>query len=446
MTTVSAPPEVTIGPDRLGRSLRDVRISVTDRCNFRCPYCMPKARFGPGHRFLPRAEALDAREIVRLAGVFASLGVTKIRLTGGEPLLRPDLVEIVEGIAKLGVPDIALTTNGALLRRWAFRLRDAGLQRVTVSLDSLDPAVFASMSDSRIEVSEVLDGIAAAREAGLAPIKLNCVVQRGVNEHGLLDLVDFARREGLSLRCIEYMDVGATNGWRMADVVSGEEILERVRQVYPLLEEAPDPSVGGPDISIRGRQGRPRRDHLGEPPLLRRLHACSSRCRWQAVHVPVRDRRRRPARAAAVGRRRRRAASHHRRSVEASATIDTPSCAGSASPRANASRCRTSAADRWMTSPSWSSVRCASESASPRSTSTATTVQEVWDELVRRHPAAALDAGSVRAARNLGYCEWSTAVIRAATPSRSSRRLRAAASMNRRCGSGSPTLRSISPR
>ncbi|MHB8489009.1 MAG: GTP 3',8-cyclase MoaA [Candidatus Dormibacteria bacterium] len=243
MTTVSALPEVTIGPDRLGRSLRDVRISVTDRCNFRCPYCMPKARFGPGYQFLPRAEALDAREIVRLAGVFASLGVTKIRLTGGEPLLRPDLVDIVEGIAKLGVPDIALTTNGALLRRWAARLRDAGLQRVTVSLDSLDPTVFASMSDSRIEVGEVLDGIAAARAAGLAPIKLNCVVQRGVNEQGLLDLVGYARREGLGLRCIEYMDVGATNGWRVADVVSGEEILERVRQVYPLLEEAPDPAA-----------------------------------------------------------------------------------------------------------------------------------------------------------------------------------------------------------
>jgi cyclic pyranopterin phosphate synthase len=204
---------------------------------------MPKARFGPGHRFLPRAEALDGAEIVRLAGVFASLGVTKIRLTGGEPLLRPDLAEIVAGIAKLGVPDIALTTNGALLRRWAFRLRDAGLHRVTVSLDSLDPAVFTAMSDSRVALTEVLDGIAAAGEAGLAPIKVNCVVQRGVNEDGLLDLVGFARREGLGLRCIEYMDVGATNGWRMADVVSGEEILERVGRVYPLLEEAPDPAA-----------------------------------------------------------------------------------------------------------------------------------------------------------------------------------------------------------
>jgi GTP 3',8-cyclase len=243
MTAVSAVPAVAAGPDLLGRSLRDVRISVTDRCNFRCPYCMPKARFGPGHRFLPRADALDAKEIVRLAGVFASLGVTKIRLTGGEPLLRTDLVKIVEGIAKLGVPDIALTTNGALLRRWAVRLRDAGLHRVTVSLDSLDPTVFAAMSDSRIEVNEVLDGIAAAREAGLEPVKLNCVVQRGVNEDGLLDLVGFARREGLSLRCIEYMDVGATNGWQMADVVSGEEILERVRRVYPLLDEDPDPAA-----------------------------------------------------------------------------------------------------------------------------------------------------------------------------------------------------------
>jgi len=243
MIALTAPPGVATGPDRLGRSLRDLRISVTDKCNFRCPYCMPKSRFGPGHRFLPRAEALDAQEIVRLAAVFQSLGVTKIRLTGGEPLLRADLVDIVAGIAALGMQDIALTTNGALLARWAVRLRDAGLHRVTVSLDSLDPAIFAAMSDSRIEVGEVLEGIAAARNAGLAPIKLNCVVQRGVNEDGLLDLVDFARREGLSLRCIEYMDVGATNGWRMADVVSGEEILERVAKVHPLIEEAPDPAA-----------------------------------------------------------------------------------------------------------------------------------------------------------------------------------------------------------
>lgn len=243
MTAISVLPGITAGPDVFGRSLRDVRISVTDRCNFRCPYCMPKAKFGPGHHFLPRAEALTAGEIVRLAGVFVSLGVTKIRLTGGEPLVRTDLVDIVEGIAQLGVPDIALTTNGALLRRWAVRLREAGLHRVTVSLNSLDPAVFAAMSNSRVQVSEVLDGIAAAREAGLAPIKLNCVVQRGVNEDGLLDLVDYARREELGLRCIEYMDVGATNGWKAADVVTGEEILERVARVHPLIADEPDPSM-----------------------------------------------------------------------------------------------------------------------------------------------------------------------------------------------------------
>jgi cyclic pyranopterin phosphate synthase len=266
MTAVSAPPGVMSGPDQLGRMLRDLRISVTDKCNFRCPYCMPKSRFGPGHRFLPRSEALDAQEIIRLAAIFQSLGVTKIRLTGGEPLLRTDLAEIVEGIAALGIPDIALTTNGALLRRWAVRLRDAGLHRVTVSLDSLDPTVFSSMSDSRIEVGEVLDGIAAARDAGLAPIKLNCVVQRGMNEDGLLDLVDFARREGYSLRCIEYMDVGTTNGWRMADVVSGAEILERVSRVYPLEANEPDPTAvakryrfadGGGDLGVITSVSRP---------------------------------------------------------------------------------------------------------------------------------------------------------------------------------------------
>ena len=265
MTAVSTIPTV-MGADRLGRSLRDLRISVTDRCNFRCPYCMPKSRFSPGHRFMPRPETLDAAEIIRLAGVFVSLGVTKIRLTGGEPLVRGDLAEIVEGIAATGVADIALTTNGALLRRWAARLRSAGLHRVTVSLDSLDPAVFSAMSDSRVDVGEVLDGIAAAREAGLAPIKVNCVVQRGVNEDGLLDLVDFARRERLSLRCIEYMDVGTTNGWRPADVVSGEEILERVSRVHPLIEVDHDPASvarryrfadGGGDLGVITSVSRP---------------------------------------------------------------------------------------------------------------------------------------------------------------------------------------------
>ena len=317
MTAVSVPSSVAIGPDLLGRALRDLRISVTDKCNFRCPYCMPKSRFGPGHRFLPRGEALDAQEIVRLATVFQSVGVTKIRLTGGEPLLRTDLADIVAGIAAIGMQDIALTTNGALLRRWAARLRDAGLHRVTVSLDSLDPAVFAAMSDSRIEVAEVLDGIAAAREAGLAPIKLNCVVQRGMNEDGLLDLVDFARREGLSLRCIEYMDVGATNGWRMADVVSGEEILERVSKVHPLIEDSPIPrrwheryrfADGGGELGVITSVSRPfcgdcTRARLG---VDGKLYTCLFATTGIDLREPLRS-----------GAERRRVATCHRRSLEA---------------------------------------------------------------------------------------------------------------------------------
>jgi len=235
--------------DTRGRPLRQLRVSVTDRCNFRCPYCMPKARFGPGHRFLPRPDTLEVDEIVRLVQVFISLGVVKLRLTGGEPLLRPDLCEIVSRAAALGLPDLALTTNGALLRGWAVRLHDAGLRRVTVSLDTLDPQVFGLMSDSRVDVSVVLDGIAAARDAGLEPIKLNCVVRRGVNEAGILDLVEFAKRERLTLRFIEYMDVGASNGWRPEDVVSGDEILATVSRVHPLVEQAAEPG----DVACRYR-------------------------------------------------------------------------------------------------------------------------------------------------------------------------------------------------
>jgi cyclic pyranopterin phosphate synthase len=224
--------------DSLGRPLRDLRISVTDRCNFRCPYCMPRSHFGAGHRFLPSTSALTADEIVRLASVFLSLGVTKIRLTGGEPLLRGDLVDIVAGVAGLGVPDLALTTNGALLRRRAPELRAAGLQRVTVSLDSLHQDVFAAMSDVNVPVDDVLDGIRAARDAGLSPVKVNCVVRRGVNEDGIVELAEFARRERLTVRFIEYMDVGTSNGWRLDDVVTGEQMLERLGARYA-LEELP---------------------------------------------------------------------------------------------------------------------------------------------------------------------------------------------------------------
>jgi cyclic pyranopterin phosphate synthase len=243
MSALAVRSDANVAADMLGRPLRDLRISVTDRCNFRCTYCMPKSHFGPGHRFLPRAEVLQTDEIVRLVDVFVSLGVTKVRLTGGEPLLRADLDEIVRGVASGGVADVALTTNGALLEHWAARLRDAGLRRVTVSLDSLDPVVFAAMSDTRVDVGDVVRGIAAAGEAGLQPVKVNCVVRRGVNDTGVLDLVEFARREGLVLRFIEYMDVGSSNGWRMDDVVPGEEILATISRSHALEELASEPGA-----------------------------------------------------------------------------------------------------------------------------------------------------------------------------------------------------------
>ncbi len=229
--------------DRLQRPLHDLRISITDRCNFRCPYCMPRARYGPGHRFLPAAEQLTATEILRLGGMFADLGVVKIRLTGGEPLLRRDLLDIVAGLSRLELEDLALTTNGALLARHARDLREAGLQRVTVSLDSLDPAVFAAMSDTAVPLETVLAGIDAAVDAGLAPVKLNCVVQRGRNDTAILPLVDYARSRGLQLRFIEYMDVGTSNDWRRDDVVSAEEILATVERIHPLVVEDREPGA-----------------------------------------------------------------------------------------------------------------------------------------------------------------------------------------------------------
>lgn len=238
-----AVPVVPAPADALGRALRDLRVSVTDRCNFRCPYCMPRSHFGPGYRFVPSPLALKADEIVRLASVFTSLGVTKVRVTGGEPLLRRDIDEITAGLAGIGVEDLALTTNGALLERRAAALKAAGLQRVTVSVDSLHPEVFAAMSDVNVPLSQVLDGIRAARDAGLSPIKVNCVVRRRVNEDGITELVEFARREQLVLRFIEYMDVGSSNGWRLDDVVSGAEILGRIASVHALEELPADPGA-----------------------------------------------------------------------------------------------------------------------------------------------------------------------------------------------------------
>jgi cyclic pyranopterin phosphate synthase len=230
--------------DTLGRPLHDLRISVTDRCNFRCTYCMPKEVFGADYAFLPRAEVLTFEEIVRAARVFVGLGVEKLRLTGGEPLVRRDLpvlVEMLSGIRRSdGAPlDLTLTTNGSALRRLAAPLAAAGLGRVTVSLDSLDDAVFAAMNGVDYPVAKVIDGIAAAAEAGLGPIKINMVVRRGINESSVLPMARWARDEGLILRFIEYMDVGHTNGWRMDDVVPADELVALVDAEMPLLAEPP---------------------------------------------------------------------------------------------------------------------------------------------------------------------------------------------------------------
>jgi GTP 3',8-cyclase len=219
--------------------LRDLRISVTDRCNFRCRYCMPREVFGADFPFLPRAEMLSFEEIVRVARVFAGLGVQKVRLTGGEPLLRRNLPFLIRELAAIGGLDLALTTNGSLLARAAEELAAAGLGRVTVSLDSLDDAVFARMNDTAVPVAEVLRGIAAAATAGLGPIKINAVVQRGVNDHTVVDLARHFRGTPHRVRFIEYMDVGATNGWRLDDVVPAAEIVARIAAVFPLEPVAP---------------------------------------------------------------------------------------------------------------------------------------------------------------------------------------------------------------
>jgi cyclic pyranopterin phosphate synthase len=228
--------------DSLGRPLCDLRISVTDRCNFRCPYCMPKEAFGRDFAFVERAALLTLEEIARVTRVFAAHGATKIRLTGGEPLLRRNLEHLVELLAAIdGVDDIALTTNGSLLTREKARaLAGAGLKRVTVSLDSLDDATFRAMNDVNFPVARVLDAIDAAAGAGLTPLKIDVVVKRGVNDEGVVDLARHFRGTGCILRFIEYMDVGNTNGWRMDDVVSGAEIVGRIAEQWPLVPLPPN--------------------------------------------------------------------------------------------------------------------------------------------------------------------------------------------------------------
>jgi GTP 3',8-cyclase len=221
--------------DRLGRPVEDLRVSVTDRCNLRCRYCMPREVFGPEYAFLPKHELLSFEELERVVRVGVDLGVTKIRLTGGEPLLRKELPDLVARLAAIdGLDDLALTTNGLLLRQHAAALADAGLHRITVSLDALDETTFREVADTKASVLGVLDGIEAARAAGLGPIKVNTVLRRGVNDGQLEDLAGWARDADVTLRFIEFMDVGTTNGWLRDGVVPAAEVVERIGARWPV--------------------------------------------------------------------------------------------------------------------------------------------------------------------------------------------------------------------
>ncbi len=253
-------PEQPLAPtgklrDARGRLLHDLRISVTDRCNFRCTYCMPKSVFGKDYAFLPQASLLSFEEIARLVRIFVGHGVEKIRLTGGEPLLRKDIERLVAMLCAIptwrGAPlEITLTTNGSLLARKARALRDAGLRRVTVSLDALDDRVFRAMNDADFPVSDVLDGIDAAQRAGLAPVKVNMVVRRGVNDHEILPMARHFRGSPHVLRFIEFMDVGASNGWRMDEVLPSTEVLARIGEHFPVAPA--DPNYAG-EVARRWR-------------------------------------------------------------------------------------------------------------------------------------------------------------------------------------------------
>jgi cyclic pyranopterin phosphate synthase len=235
--------------DARGRAMRDLRISVTDRCNFRCTYCMPREVFDSSYRFLPHEAILTFEEIARLARIFVGLGVQKIRLTGGEPLVRRDVHRLAALLKELEV-ELTLTTNGSLLAKHAHALKTAGLDRVTVSLDSLDDATFRAMNDADFPVARVLEGIEAAADAGFGPIKINMVVKRGVNDDGIVAMAERWRGTGHILRFIEYMDVGSTNGWRMDEVVPSAEVVERISRRWPL--EPIDPNYPG-EVAERWR-------------------------------------------------------------------------------------------------------------------------------------------------------------------------------------------------
>jgi GTP 3',8-cyclase len=259
VSTGSSPAPVFSGGELLDtrrREMRDLRISVTDRCNFRCTYCMPREVFDASYRFLPHEAILSFEEIARLARVFVGLGVQKIRLTGGEPLVRRHLHRLVEMLAKLDV-EVTLTTNGSLLAAQAPSLARAGLRRVTVSLDSLDDSTFRAMNDADFPVAKVLEGIDAAADAGLGPIKINMVVKRGVNDRGIVPMAERWRGSGHIIRYIEFMDVGSTNGWRMDDVVPSNEVIKMISSVWPL--QAIDANYPG-EVAERWRY----RDGAGE--------------------------------------------------------------------------------------------------------------------------------------------------------------------------------------
>jgi cyclic pyranopterin phosphate synthase len=253
----SLPASARAGSDPLGRRLHDLRISVTDRCNFRCTYCMPRDVFGPDYPFLAREQLLSFEEIARLTRIFRDHGVEKVRLTGGEPLLRKNVEHLIEMLADIPAIDLTLTTNGSLLARKARALKAAGLRRVTVSLDSLDDRVFRAMNDADFPVSEVLNGIDAAAAAGLAPIKINMVVKRGVNDQSIVPMARYFKGSGHIVRFIEFMDVGSTNGWRMDDVVPSADVVRLIDATMPL--EPIDPNYRG-EVAQRWRH----RDGSGE--------------------------------------------------------------------------------------------------------------------------------------------------------------------------------------
>jgi len=290
------PPAMEPLLDTLGRPLETLRISITDRCNFRCVYCMPKEVFGRDYVFLERKELLSFEEIARLARVFAGLGVRTIRLTGGEPLVRRDVERLVELLAAVPAIELALTTNGALLAQKATALAQAGLDRVTVSLDSLDDETFRSLNDADFPVERVLAGIEAAAAAGL-PVKVNAVVKRGVNDDDIVALAEHFRGTPHVLRFIEYMDVGHTNGWRLDDVVPADEVVRRVDAVWPLEPVPPN----RPDETARRWRYRDGKGEIGVIASVTRPLR-----RGTPLHLPVRAPRARPARSAPARRERRR--------------------------------------------------------------------------------------------------------------------------------------------